>query len=76
MASSTMFVRVFRFLLVALLFIGAVGVTASALAQSPDAFMAQAVPLAQQSQREMSVPASVTLAQAMWETGRGASSIG
>jgi len=71
-----MFVRVIRFVLTAWLLVGAICITASALAQSPDAFMAQAVPLAQQSQRETSVPASVTLAQAIWETGRGASSIG
>lgn len=45
-------------------------------AQRSDDFIAQAVPLAQQSQRETGVPASVTLAQAAWETGRGVSPIG
>lgn len=39
-------------------------------------FLTVAAPLARQSQRETGVPASVTLAQAVWETGRGASSIG
>lgn len=45
-------------------------------AQGKNSFLEQAIPLAQQSQRETGVPASVTLAQAMWETGRGASPIG
>ncbi|MBI4672355.1 MAG: glucosaminidase domain-containing protein [Chloroflexi bacterium] len=45
-------------------------------AQSNVSFLEQAVQLARQSQRETSVPASVTLAQAMWETGRGVSPIG
>ncbi len=40
-------------------------------AQTMPDFMSTAVPLAQRSQRETSVPASVTLAQAIWETGRG-----
>jgi hypothetical protein len=39
-------------------------------------FLSFAIPLAQQSQRDTSVPASVTLAQAAWETGRGRSPIG
>jgi hypothetical protein len=45
-------------------------------AQRANSFLEQAIPLAIQSQRETSVPASVTLAQAMWETGRGTSPIG
>lgn len=44
--------------------------------QSDDDFMTRAILLAQQSQRETQVPASVTLAQAIWETGRGQSPIG
>lgn len=44
-------------------------------AQAND-FLQRAIPLAQHSQQESGVPASVTLAQAMWETGRGASPIG
>lgn len=45
-------------------------------AQDGKTFLQEAVPLAIQSQRETGVPASVTLAQASWETGRGASPIG
>ncbi len=45
-------------------------------AQDGSAFLERAIPLAQKSQRETTVPASVTLAQAMWETGRGVSPIG
>ena len=45
-------------------------------AQDDTSFLEQAAPLAIQSQRETGVPASVTLAQAMWETGRGVSPIG
>jgi len=45
-------------------------------AQDYASFLEQAIPLARQSQRETGVPASVTLAQAMWETGRGVSPIG
>src|SRR5262245_38960112 len=41
-----------------------------------DEFLARAIPLAQKSQRETSVPSSVTIAQAMWETGRGDRTIG
>lgn len=47
-----------------------------ASAQSEVSFMSEAIRLAQQTQRDMSVPASVTLAQAEWETGRGESPIG
>lgn len=47
-----------------------------AYAQAEDEFLKVAIPLAIRSQRETSVPASVTLAQAMWETGRGARTIG
>jgi flagellar protein FlgJ len=50
--------------------------TPPALGQANDEFMPLAVRLAQQSQRETTVPASVTLAQAVWETGRGARPIG
>jgi flagellar protein FlgJ len=39
-------------------------------------FLELAIPLAQKSQRETTVPASITLAQAMWETGRGDHPIG
>lgn len=42
-----------------------------AYAQADADFMARAIPLAIKSQRSTTVPASVTLAQAMWETGRG-----
>ena len=45
-------------------------------AQDAENFLQQAVPFAVQSQRETGVPASVTLAQAIWETGRGVSPIG
>lgn len=45
-------------------------------AQDDTSFLRQAIPLAIQSQRETGVPASVTLAQATWETGRGASPVG
>lgn len=45
-------------------------------AQTPEQFLEQAVSLAQKSQRDTAVPASVTLAQAIWETGYGASPIG
>lgn len=45
-------------------------------AQDGKAFLEQAAPFAVQSQREFGVPASVTLAQAAWETGRGVSPIG
>ncbi len=45
-------------------------------AQDDTSFLKQAVPLAIQSQRETGVPASVTLAQSIWETGRGVSPIG
>lgn len=44
--------------------------------QAKAPFLVQAVPLAQKSQRETAVPASITLAQAMWETGRGDHPIG
>lgn len=44
-------------------------------AQAEDEFLKRAIPLAIKSQRETSVPASVTLAQATWETGRGAHTI-
>jgi hypothetical protein len=40
-------------------------------ARAEDDFLTRAIPLAQRSQRETGVPASVTLAQAVWETGRG-----
>jgi len=49
---------------------------ANAKANAKEPFLVQAVPLAQKSQRETAVPASVTLAQAMWETGRGDHPIG
>ncbi len=45
-------------------------------AQDGESFFHQARALAVQSQRETGVPASVTLAQAAWETGRGVSPIG
>lgn len=66
-------VRVFQFalwcIIGALLFI-------PPTVRAEDDFLARAIPLAQKSQRETTVPASVTLAQAMWETGRGQSPIG
>jgi len=49
---------------------------APAYAQAMPDFVALAVPLAQKSQRETAVPASVTMAQAIWETGRGRNPIG
>lgn len=45
-------------------------------AQDGKEFFQEAIPLAVQAQREFGVPASVTLAQAAWETGRGVSPIG
>lgn len=45
-------------------------------ARADDDFLPRAIPLAQLSQRETGVPSSVTLAQATWETGRGASTVG
>lgn len=54
----------------------AFSVSPHALAQADESFLNRVVPLAQKSQRETTVPASVTLAQAMWETGRGKSPIG
>lgn len=45
-------------------------------AQAMPDFVTRAAPLAVKSQRETAVPASVTLAQAIWETGRGRSPIG
>lgn len=45
-------------------------------AQAKEPFLVLAVPLAQKSQRDTAVPASVTLAQAMWETGSGEHPIG
>lgn len=50
--------------------------TEVARAQDDGSFLARVAPLARQSQRETTVPASVTLAQAAWETGRGVHSIG
>lgn len=46
------------------------------IARADDPFLQRAIELAQASQRDMGVPSSVTLAQAIWETGRGASTIG
>jgi flagellar protein FlgJ len=68
-----MFVRSF---LCAILGVLGLVLTQSQLVNASEDFLARAVPLAQKSQRETSVPASVTLAQAMWETGRGGHSIG
>lgn len=42
-----------------------------AQAQTGDDFITRAIPLAIKSQRSTTVPASVTLAQAIWETGHG-----
>lgn len=44
-------------------------------ASSPEAFLAAAVPLAQESHRETGVPTSVTLAQAILETGWGQNAV-
>lgn len=48
----------------------------AAHAQQDEDFLARAIPLAIKSQRSTTVPASVTLAQAIWETGRGKHPIG
>jgi flagellar protein FlgJ len=45
-------------------------------AQEHDDFLARAIPLAISSQRTTTVPASVTLAQAIFETGRGKFPVG
>lgn len=50
--------------------------TTPAFAQSDSDFLVRAIQLAQQSQRESTVPASITIAQAIWETGYGRSPIG
>ena len=70
------FVRFGQLLLLALLILAALQVPSAANAQTGDNFLQRAISLAQHSQRETGVPASVTLAQAIWETGRGASPIG
>lgn len=68
-----MYVRVLKIVLVAVFLAFLPG---AMLAHAEDTFLIQAVPLAQQSQRDTAVPASVTLAQAMWETGHGSHPIG
>lgn len=68
-----MIVRILRILL--LVAAGALW-TATNEADAEGPFLESAVPLAQTSQRETTVPASITLAQAVWETGRGAHPIG
>lgn len=65
-----MFVQLVR-LLVFSLCLSAFLAGSAAHAQSDDDFLARAIPLAIKSQRSTTVPASVTLAQAVWETGRG-----
>lgn len=71
-----MFVRILRFALFSLLALCALQFYFFTHAQARDDFLERAIPLARKSQRESSVPASVTLAQAIWETGRGRSPIG
>ncbi len=68
-----MFIRFFS--ICALLFLSSFA-SPLFLAHAEEEFLQLAIPLAQASQRETSVPASVTLAQAVWETGRGKSPIG
>lgn len=65
-----------RFGLGAAIGLSALGLAHPARAQDGATFLQEAIPLAVQSQRETGVPASVTLAQAVWETGRGVSPIG
>lgn len=68
--------HIVRWAWIGLVLLCALSVFSPLSAQHGESFLEQAVPLAVQSQRETSVPASVTLAQAMWETGRGVSPIG
>lgn len=51
-------------------------ITTPVFAQSDSDFVVRAIQLAQQSQRETAVPTSITVAQAIWETGYGRSPIG
>lgn len=62
--------------LAAYILLGALLMVQPLHAQDDKSFLEQAIPLAIQSQRETGVPASITLAQAVWETGRGVSPIG
>lgn len=71
-----MFVRLQRALFCACAVSYAITFLAIAPARADNDFLTRAIPLAQKSQRATSVPASVTLAQATWETGRGRSPIG
>lgn len=68
--------RVVRWAWVGCWLLCALAIFSPLYAQDDASFLEQAIPLARQSQRETGVPASVTLAQAVWETGRGASPIG
>ena len=71
-----MFVRFSLPVLLLLFALAALQFSSAVSAQDGESFLERAIPLAQKSQRETAVPASVTLAQAIWETGRGASPIG
>jgi hypothetical protein len=68
--------RAIRSCLILLVGLSALTSASGARAQANESFMAQAIGLAQASQRVTTVPASVTIAQAIWETGRGKSPIG